>query len=167
MAGKQRGGLTPREQAFVAEYLLDLNQGLAAKRMGERFGIKYAHPEVIGSKLMDKAEVRAAIQAGMDRRSKRTEITADYVLNTIFQTIERCKQAEPVLDKLGNPTGEYMFDSKAVLKGAELLGKHLKLFTEKHEIGFTKLEDLTDDQLSMLASRLNIPVVSIASGGRA
>jgi len=80
----------------------------------------------------------------MDERSQRTEITADYVLTTIVETIERCKQARPVLDRKGDPilvdlpNGEigaaYTFDSGAILKGAELLGKHLKLFTDKVEV---------------------------------
>ncbi|MEN6620135.1 MAG: hypothetical protein ABFD50_01090, partial [Smithella sp.] len=48
------------------------------------------------------------------------------------------------LDKLGKPffiknpdgvsTAAYMFDSKGVLRGCELLGKHLKLFTDKVEM---------------------------------
>jgi hypothetical protein len=32
------------------------------------------------------------------------------------------------------PSGEYKFEHNGVLKGCELLGKHLKLFTEKTEI---------------------------------
>ncbi len=55
--------------------------------------------------------------------------------------MERCKQAEPVTYQNGNPVmidtpdGEiapaYKFDAAAVLKGAELLGRHLALFTDK------------------------------------
>lgn len=54
------------------------------------------------------------------------------MLTAIVETIERCKQAESVMFK-GEPTGEYKFDSEAALKGCELLGKHLKLFTDKFE----------------------------------
>lgn len=32
------------------------------------------------------------------------------------------------------PTGGYRFDAGNVLKGCELLGKHLKMFTDKTEI---------------------------------
>ncbi len=55
----------------------------------------------------------------MDERIERTEITADYVLQGIKGVIERAKA-----DNDHNPE----------LKGYELLGKHLKLFTEKQEI---------------------------------
>jgi phage terminase small subunit len=71
-------------------------------------------------------------------------VTADYVLETILDTIERCKQAKPVLDKRGQPVfvegpfgaevPAYTFDSGAVLKGCEMLGRHLKMFTDKIEL---------------------------------
>ena len=74
----------------------------------------------------------------MDEREKRTQITQDYVLRTIHETVERCRQARPVFDQNGDPvlirtpTGDkaaaYTFDAKSVLRGCELLGKHLGLF---------------------------------------
>lgn len=119
--------LTPKQAAFVKEYLIDLNGTQAAIRAG------YAAASATeqASKQLARPEIAALIQAGMDERAKRTEITADFVLQGIKETIARCSQAEPVLDREGNPTGEYKFDSGAVLKGYELLGRHLKLFTDK------------------------------------
>jgi len=41
------------------------------------------------------------------------------------------------------PTGEWKFEHRGVLKGCELLGKHLKLFTDKVEHSIDKtLEDI-------------------------
>ena len=132
-------GLTPKQQMFVREYLVDLNATQAAIRAG--YSKRTAGQT--GFENLEKPEIAAAIQSAMDKRSQRTEITADYVLETIHETVERCKQARQVFDRKGDPvmvetpTGElapaYTFDSSAVLKGAELLGKHLKLFTDKHE----------------------------------
>lgn len=131
--------LTAKQQTFVREYLVDLNATQAAIRAG--YSAKTAEQQ--GFQLLKKTSVAAAVQAAMDKRSQRTEITADYVLNTITETIERCKQARQVLNRKGDPVfvetpdGElvpaYVFDATAVLKGAELLGKHLKLFTDKVE----------------------------------
>lgn len=52
--------------------------------------------------------------------------------------MERCKQAEPVKDRSGNPvlvetpSGDlapaYTFNAAGVFKGAELMGKHLGMF---------------------------------------
>lgn len=132
--------LTPKQQAFVNEYLVDLNATQAATRAG--YSARTA--SVIGHENLTKPEVQAAIQAAMQKRAERTEITADYVLRTIHDTVERCKQARPVLDRRGEPVMAetpagtlapvYDFDPMAVLKGAELLGKHLKLFTDKTEL---------------------------------
>ena len=120
-------GLRPKWQAFVLEYMADLNASAAA----ERCGYSKNGAGSISVQLMARPQIKAAVSACLAMRAKRAEITADYVLEIIRETVERCRQAEPVKDKEGKPTGEYKFDSQAVLKGAELLGKHLAMFTEK------------------------------------
>lgn len=108
--------LTPKQTCFVAEYLIDLNATQAAIRAG--YSERTARQQ--GDRLLTNVDIALAVQAAMDARSERTEITADYVLESITGIIEKCKSGDDF-----NPT--------AVLKGAELLGKHLKLFTDKHE----------------------------------
>lgn len=132
--------LTPKQQRFVEEYMIDLNATQAAIRAGYSEKTAYA----VGHENLKKTEIAKALSAARGERSQRTEITADYVLSTILETVERCKQAVPVTDKTGKQVvvetedGElvpaYTFDSKAVLRGCELLGKHLALFTDKHEL---------------------------------
>lgn len=122
--------LTPKQAMFVREYLVDLNATQAAIRAG--YSAKTA--DVQASRLLGNVQVAAAVQAGMDKRAEAVDVNATYVLKGIVRVIERCEQAEPVLDKEGNETGEYTFQAGAALKGYELLGKHLKLFTDKIEI---------------------------------
>lgn len=132
-------GLTAKQELFVQEYLIDLNATQAAIRAG--YSEKTAGQQ--GFELLKKPEIQSGINAAQQARAERTQINADYVLRTIHETVERCKQAAPVLDKQGKPVlvengdGElvaaYTFEPQAVLKGAELLGKHLKMFTDKVE----------------------------------
>ncbi len=129
--------LTAKRKAFVREYPIDLNATKAAIRAG--FSEKTAYSQ--GQRLLKNVEVADAIQKALAERSERTEITQDYVLTSIMETMERCKQAEPVTYQNGNPVmidtpdGDvapaYKFDASAVLKGAELLGRHLAMFTDK------------------------------------
>lgn len=122
--------LTARQTRFAAEYLIDLNGTQAAIRAG--YSPKTANEQA--SRLLANVNVATEIQSQVKAREQRTEITQDYVLKTIRDTIERCAQAEPVRDREGAETGEYKFDATAVLRGAELLGKHLKMFTDKTEL---------------------------------
>lgn len=72
-------------------------------------------------------------------------VDTEYVLRAIVETVERCRQTvRPVVNKAGEhqltetPEGEglaYVFDAGNALRGAELLGKHLKMFTDKVEHG--------------------------------
>ena len=132
--------LTDKQRRFVDEYLVDLNATQAAIRAG----YSKRRASEIGSQNLRKPEIAEAISAAQAERSQRTQITQDYVLQGIVETVERCRQAVPVYDRAGNPvvvetpTGElapvYAFDAKNVLKGFELLGRHLKLFTDKAEL---------------------------------
>lgn len=118
--------LTEKQAMFAKEYIIDFNGTQAAIRAG--YSEKTANEQ--SSRLLANVKIQKAVQKSIADRKQRVEVTADYVLSTIVETIERCKQAEPVFVR-GEPTGEYEYDSGAVLKGAELLGKHLAMFTDK------------------------------------
>jgi len=68
--------LTEKQKRFVQEYLLDLNATAAAARAG------YKDPN-IGRQLITKNNVSAAIEAAMQNRQQRTEITQDRVLQEL------------------------------------------------------------------------------------
>ena len=68
--------LTPKQAAFVREYLIDLNATQAAIRAG--YSKKTA--EWQGPQLLGKSHVAEAVAEAMKARGKRTEVTADRVL---------------------------------------------------------------------------------------
>jgi phage terminase small subunit len=73
--------LTPKQQRFVDEYLIDLNATQAAIRAGYAAG----SADVQGTRLLGYASVIAAIQKGNRRRQERTEITQDRVLQELYR----------------------------------------------------------------------------------
>lgn len=71
--------LTPKQRAFVREYLIDLNATQAAIRAG--YAEKSASVE--GARLLANAKVKAAVVGAMKLRADRTEITSDMVLKEL------------------------------------------------------------------------------------
>ena len=126
--------LTPKQQRFVEEYLIDLNATQAAIRAG--YSEKTAHS--IGAENLIKPNIAKAIQEAQSKLSERTGITQDYVLTNIQKVIERCMQVAQVENGvIENANGDlaqaFMFKEQGALKGLELLGKHLGMFKDKIE----------------------------------
>jgi phage terminase small subunit len=71
--------LTPKQKAFVDEYLIDTNASKAALRAG--YSEKTA--ERMGSENLHKPLIKDAIANALQQRSKRTQIDADWVLKTL------------------------------------------------------------------------------------
>ncbi len=132
--------LTGKQKRFIQEYLVDLNATRAAKDAG--YSEKTAYRT--GADNLRKPQIADAIDKAMQKRGERTEINQDYVVNTIVETIERCKQAKPVVGRNGQPlmveqkdgtmAFAYTFEPNAILKGTDQLGKHLGMFVTKHEV---------------------------------
>jgi phage terminase small subunit len=152
--------LTTKQAAFVREYLVDLNVTQAAIRAGYSKKTAYS----IGHELFNSPTVASAISAAMKQRADRVEMRADDVLRELkhvakLDPAEMYDAAGTMLPMQLMPESvrrcissieeteygtRYRFWDK--LKALELIGKHLKLFTELTEHKFS-LESLTDEQL--------------------
>lgn len=73
--------LTPKQQRFVDEYLVDLNASAAARRAG--YSVRTANR--IATENLSKPVIAAAIAAAKAQRSERTRIDADWVLRTLAE----------------------------------------------------------------------------------
>jgi phage terminase small subunit len=139
--------MTPRQQRFVEEYLVDMNAHQAALRAG--FSPRSARQIV--TKLLRRPEVADAIRAATDARAERLRITADRVLPELariaFAEIGRLAEwgpdgvtlkprreitpddaaaiAEIATGKDGAPTRLKLHDKQRALDG---LARHLGLY---------------------------------------
>lgn len=108
-------GLTPKQAAFVREYLVDLNATQAA----ERAGYSAATAQQMGAENLSKPLIREAIEAGKAERASRVEMTADDVLRGLL--LEARREGE------GSSHG-------ARVRAWETLGKHLGMFAERSKV---------------------------------
>lgn len=137
--------LTPRQQRFVQEYLLDLNATQAAIRAGYSRKTAYS----MGQRLLKNVELQQALQKAMLDRQQRTGITQDRVLEELAAigfaraTDYAAVEGDTVVIR---PTGELTAEQTAAIAGIEagrygvrlklhdkvraleLLGKHLGMF---------------------------------------
>lgn len=107
--------LSDTERRFVLEYMVDLSQMNAVIRTGN----KTKNPRQIGYQLMQRPHVRAAIEAEMKKLADELHVSAKSELWAIHRIASRAEEEG---------------DFQAALRGRELLGKHLKLFTDKVEL---------------------------------
>lgn len=71
--------LTEKQKLFCEEYLVDLNATQAAIRAGYKSPNAYQ----IGAENLRKPQIQEYLQEKQQERSKRTEITADFVLKEL------------------------------------------------------------------------------------
>ena len=106
--------LTPKQQRFVDEYLIDLNATQAAIRAGYSEKTAYS----IGDENLKKPDIKKAIEQAQQERQKRTLVTQDDVIRGLLTEAEW--------------QGEGSSHSARVSAWAHL-GKHLNMFTDKIE----------------------------------
>ncbi len=162
-----QGKLTPKQKRFIEEFLLDLNGTAAYKRAG--YNAKGHGAEVNAAKLLSNTEVASAISAAQAERSRRTEVTADRVIQELaaiafadprklfnanggmrpMHEVDDGTRGALVIevnqgtDSEGNPT--FTRKTKFACKLAALgkLGKHLGMFRDRLEIAGDSENPLT------------------------
>jgi phage terminase small subunit len=143
------GDLTPRQKQFVAEYLLDLNATQAAIRAG--YSPRTAPAQA--SRLLTNVKVSKAIAQAVEERAQRTAVDQDWVLGCLQEVVDRCMQTVPVNDRQGKPTGEFRFNAAGATRALEIIGKHLRMFSDKaDDQRFRDVEELSTEELMVIAA---------------
>lgn len=157
--------LTAKQEAFVQEYQVDLNQTQAAIRAG----YKAKSAAQIACELMKKPAVKEAIDMAMAERAGRTGVNVDRVIRelariafvkptdvinpdsaTIKADAEDDDLAAVASVKVKEVTGDFDSIEREVKlydknKALELLGKHLGMFSDKLQITGAMPVQIVDD----------------------
>lgn len=83
--------------------------------------------------LLQREDIQEYLQELRAEYSKKTGITKEWIIERFKTISDRCIQEEPVLDKDGNPTGEYRFDSSGANNATAHLGKIIGVFEKDNE----------------------------------
>lgn len=165
--------LTPKQQLFVKEYMIDLNATQAAIRAG--YSAKTA--DRIGPELLGKTCVSEAIQKQMEKREKKTDITAERVLKELakiaFSDLNQFVEVDEdgkikvkpsievdgtVLSEISESVTQNGRTKKVKLhdkmKALELIGRHLAMFTDKQEIKIDRNEEDQQQAVNQLKEML-------------
>ena len=131
--------LTPKQERFVEEYMVDFNATQAAIRAG----YKAKNADNVASQLIGKSWVQEAIKARRERLEKHTVVTKERVVKMMLELYEVSSQKIPLLDREGNQVfddcGRPVYkpvDAQAFSKAVDMLGKHTGAFEadNKHEL---------------------------------
>ena len=123
--------LTPKQQCFIEEYLIDLNAAQSAIRAG--YSEKTAKQQA--SRLLTNVDVAAAVAKAKRERSEATKIDAEWVLRQAVELHQRCMQeirpvrnpktGKQIYDDDGNAL--FTFNAAAANRALELVGKHVSV----------------------------------------
>lgn len=138
--------LTPRQEAFIVEYIKHGNAtqayrdaGYSFKDMTERTVWSRAYDVLHNSKVQDKIN---AIKLRTARNTeKQITLNKSYVLNALLETVEtglgRKRLRRSVVTSEGDSIEVEALqpDRTVAVRSAELLGKELGMFIDRKEIG--------------------------------
>lgn len=154
--------LTPKQQQFVREYLIDLNGAKAA----ERAGYSKRTANVQGAQQLSNPAVQAAIQQAIQKRAKRTEITQDRVLRELARIAFFDPRSLLNADGTPRPVNELDDETAAALAGMDVFEEFEGTGKDRKFIGYTKKVKVADKvaalslamrHLGMLNDKLQIP----------
>src|SRR5262245_39138560 len=112
--------LTPKQQRFIAEYLIDLNATQAAIRAG--YSAKTAEQQ--GYENLRKPEIAAAVAAGRARQLEKAELTSVQTLEAIRRQV--CGDVRRLFAAHGQikPITELSAEDAALIGGFEVIIKN-------------------------------------------
>lgn len=151
---KGADGLNDKQRLFCAEYIVDLNGSAAAIRAG--YSAKTAR--AIAQELLVKPEVVAKVQALMDERANRTQVTADRVITEVARL--GFADLRKLFDEHGGllPVNQWPDDIAAAVASVEVDELFEGFGENRIQVGYTRKVKLWDKakSLEMLGRHLKL-----------
>lgn len=145
--------LTPVQEAYCRARAAGMSQAEALGSIGSPVALSTVatwekRNKLINTRIAElsaQATAKAVEDAGLSR---------EWVIDRLMKVANRCMQAEPVLDKKGQPTGAYVFDSAGANASLKMLGDTMGLFKHVPKAPGEDLDDIPDDVIEAIATEL-------------
>lgn len=155
-SGGKRRKLTDKQQLFVYHYVNSMNGAEAVRKAGYKCKSEH-HESNMSNELRNHPVIAAFIEEEMEKKRRKSEVTAEYILQKLIKIVEETESSSP----------------QSALRGLELMGKAIGLYKDRQEISGPdgkaiemeqKVKENADDftsKLSVLARRAGPVVVPI------
>lgn len=110
--------------------------------------------------LSNMATKSAIIKTGLDR---------EWVISRLMNVVERCMQAEPVMNKEGENTGTYKFDAAGANTALRMLGDTMGMFKPAEKKPEDEYANLSDEDIARIVGELasQTGLIEIGAGTQA
>lgn len=109
--------MTPQQQRFIEEYMIDLN----ATQVAIRAGYSEKTAAETGYENLRKPQTAEAVGKAKAELSEKSELSAQWVIDRLREVAEHCMKEESY-----NATG--------AARALELIGKHFNAFPDRKDI---------------------------------
>lgn len=146
-------GLTVHQEAYCRARATGMNMEESVLAIGSPISVHTARAwerdlQTVRNRIGELSAMatnNAILKTGLDR---------EWVISRLMTVVERCMQAEPVLDRKGEPTGDYQFDPAGANTALRMLGDTMGLFKPAEKKPEDDYANLSDEDLKRIASEL-------------
>lgn len=146
-------GLTSQQEAFCRARATGMTIAEAIAACGNAVKPQTAYGwERHSQQIRDRIKELSAMAT--ENAILKTGLNREWVISRLMSVAERCMQAEPVLDKEGNNTGTYKFDSAGANTALKMLGDTMGLFKPAEKKPEDEYANLSDEDLARIVHEL-------------
>lgn len=131
---KDGEALNAKQFEFVRLYVETLDP---TKSYMAVYRVEYKVASANASRLLANAKIKKILDKVTREKLARLNISSDFIIDRCVEIHEKCMGNIPVLDRQGNPIGEYRIDSRGALEALKLLTKYKTIskdFAEKVDV---------------------------------
>lgn len=148
-----QSGLTVHQEAYCRARATGMNMDESVLAIGSPVAVTTARSWEREVKLV-RDRINELSAMATNNAILKTGLNREWVISRLMTVVDRCMQAEPVLDRKGEPTGEFQFDSAGANTALRMLGDTMGLFKPAEKKPEDEYANLSDDDITRIVAEL-------------